>query len=54
MHKRSAETLQVTVKPIILVEGILLLHYPEVRDLLDIKVRECALGSLRGKPKIGV
>lgn len=37
-HNRSAEILHIEPSPVILVEGILLLADPRVRELLDIKV----------------
>ena len=37
-HNRSQEMLHIEPKPVILVEGILLLADPRIRDLLDIKV----------------
>ena len=37
-HNRSNEIIRIDPKPVILVEGILLLADPRVRDLLDIKV----------------
>ena len=37
-HNRSNEVIRIDPKPVILVEGILLLADPRVRDLLDIKV----------------
>ena len=37
-HNRSSEVIRIEPKPVILVEGILLLADPRVRDLLDIKV----------------
>ena len=37
-HNRSEKVIRVDPKPVILVEGILLLADPRVRDLLDIKV----------------
>ena len=37
-HNRSNETIHVEPKKIILVEGILLLADPRVRDLIDIKI----------------
>lgn len=37
-HNRSSEVIRIDSKPVILVEGILLLADPRVRDLLDIKV----------------
>lgn len=37
-HNRSSEAIRIDPKPVILVEGILLLADPRVRDLLDIKV----------------
>ena len=37
-HNRSKEVLKIDPKPVILVEGILLLADPRVRDLLDIKI----------------
>lgn len=35
---RSEETIEVTPKRVVIVEGILILQNPELRDLLDIKV----------------
>lgn len=37
-YNRSSEVIRIDPKPVILVEGILLLADPRVRDLLDIKV----------------
>lgn len=37
-HNRYSEVIRIDPKPVILVEGILLLADPRVRDLLDIKV----------------
>lgn len=37
-HNRSAETVHIEPKKVILVEGILLLADPRTRDLLDIKI----------------
>ena len=37
-HTRSSQVLRIDPKPVILVEGILLLADPRVRELLDIKV----------------
>ncbi|MEZ4858162.1 MAG: uridine kinase [Flavobacteriaceae bacterium] len=37
-HNRTKETLQTVPKKVVIVEGILILTHPEVRDLLDIKV----------------
>ena len=37
-HNRSGEVIRIDPKPVIIVEGILLLADPRVRDLLDIKV----------------
>lgn len=37
-HRRTGETLTVQPRPVVLVEGILLLAEPEVRDLLDFKI----------------
>lgn len=37
-HNRSADVIRIEPRPVILVEGILLLADPRVRDLLDIKV----------------
>jgi uridine kinase len=37
-HNRSAETVLVEPRPIILLEGILVLENPELRDLMDLKV----------------
>ena len=37
-HNRSSEVIHIDPKPVILVEGILFLADPRVRDLLDIKI----------------
>lgn len=37
-HNRSNEVIKIEPRPVILVEGILLLADPRIRDLLDIKV----------------
>ncbi len=37
-HNRSDKVLKIEPRPVILVEGILLLADPRIRDLLDIKV----------------
>lgn len=37
-HNRSKETVHIEPRPIIVVEGILLLADPRVRDLIDIKI----------------
>ena len=37
-HNRSSEIIKIEPRPVILVEGILLLADPRIRDLLDIKV----------------
>ena len=38
VHNRSEKTLHVEPRPVILVEGILVLAEPELRDLFDIKI----------------
>lgn len=38
IHRRAAETVHVPARPVVLVEGIMLLAEPEVRDLLDFKI----------------
>ena len=37
-HNRTEETVQITQKKVIILEGILILSDPKVRDLLDIKI----------------
>ena len=37
-HRRAAETVHVPARPVVLVEGIMLLAEPELRDLLDFKI----------------
>lgn len=37
-HSRKKETLKICDNIIIVLEGILILHYPEIRNILDIKV----------------
>lgn len=38
VHNRKEETIRVEARDIIIVEGILILQEPEIRDLLDIKI----------------
>lgn len=38
VHRRAAETVHVPARPVVLVEGIMLLAEPEIRDLLDFKI----------------
>jgi uridine kinase len=38
VHNRSRETVFVEPKPVILVEGILVLYEPSLRDLMDLKI----------------
>ena len=38
LHNRSDEVIRIEPKPVILVEGILLLVDERIRDLLDIKI----------------
>ncbi|MGH7570425.1 MAG: uridine kinase [Gemmatimonadota bacterium] len=37
-HVRTAETSRIEPREVILAEGILLFHFPDVRDLLDVKI----------------
>jgi len=37
-HARKKETIKISDNVIIVLEGILILHYPEIRNILDIKV----------------
>lgn len=37
-HVRTAETVRIEPRDVILVEGILLFHFPDVRELLDVKI----------------
>lgn len=37
-HARTEETIRVTPRDVVIVEGILLFHFPEARELLDIKI----------------
>ncbi len=37
-HRRKSETLHIEARPVVLVEGILLLAEPAIRDLLDLKI----------------
>lgn len=37
-HTRSNRTVRVEPRDVIIVEGILVLHYPELRELMDIKI----------------
>jgi uridine kinase len=36
--ERSSELVEVSSKPVIILEGIFILHHPALRDLLDVKV----------------
>lgn len=38
VHRRTAETVEVPARPVVLLEGIMLLAEPEIRDLLDFKI----------------
>ena len=38
VHNRAAETVEVEPHPVILVEGILVLTEPDLRDLMDLKI----------------
>lgn len=38
VHNRKAETIRIEPRDIVIVEGILILQEPEIRDLLDIKI----------------
>jgi uridine kinase len=38
VHNRSADTVTVAPMPVVLVEGILVLYEPELRELMDLKV----------------
>lgn len=38
IHNRAKETVTVLPKKVIVVEGILLFHYPELRELFDLKI----------------
>lgn len=38
MHQRTEQTVSVRPSPIILVEGILIFTYPELRELMDVKI----------------
>lgn len=37
-HVRTEETARIEPRSVVIAEGILLFHYPEVRDLLDVKI----------------
>jgi len=37
-HTRKKETMRISDNVVIVLEGILILHYPEIRNILDIKV----------------
>ena len=37
-HQRSAETRRVPPADVVIIEGILVLHMPEVRDMLNMKI----------------
>lgn len=47
LHNRRAETETVRPKPVVLVEGILVLAEPELRDLMDLKIYVDADADLR-------
>ncbi len=38
VHARSKETVRIEPRDVIIVEGILVLYYPELRELMDIKI----------------
>lgn len=52
IHTRSSETLKKIPKPIVIVEGILVLEDEELRDLMDMKVFVDCDGDVRLKRRI--
>lgn len=38
LHNRTSRTTKVSVAPVVVVEGILTLHYPFLRELFDLKI----------------
>ena len=46
-HSRGRATVGVAPRPVVLLEGILLFHVPEVRDRIDLKVYVETAGDLR-------
>lgn len=51
-HSRSSEWLDFVPKKLILVDGILVLHAPELQDLFDLKVYFCASPEERLKRRV--
>ncbi len=47
VHNRTADTLQISPKPVLIVEGILVLHHKALRDLMDLKIFVDAPAPLR-------
>lgn len=51
-HRRSDETVRIEARPVVLVEGILLLAEPRIRDLLDFKIYVDTDADVRLKRRI--
>lgn len=47
IHNRTSETLPITPTPVLIVEGILVLHHKALRDLMDLKIFVDAPGDQR-------
>lgn len=53
VHNRSPETVRVEPKPVVIVEGILVLYEPTLRDLMDLKVYVDTDADLRIVRRLG-
>ena len=47
IHNRTDQSLHIEPKPVVIVEGILVLHYKALRDLMDLKIFVDAPGDQR-------
>ena len=47
VHNRTADTLSISPKPVLIIEGILVLHHRALRDLMDLKIFVDAPAPLR-------
>ena len=47
VHNRTADTVQISPKPVLIIEGILVLHHKALRDLMDMKIFVDAPAPLR-------
>ena len=47
-HNRTGETVTTHPRKVVIVEGILILTHPDIRELFDIKIFVCVFNPIRG------